>query len=389
MSALTDLRTKVRQKVPQYNVRDTMAAKWASLPKAAQIAIMLAVVGFFFLLPSLTIPLIDPPTPWESVLFSPIALYVLVAIGLNIVVGYAGLLDLGYVAFFAIGAYTIGVLTSAHGSMAFWAALPFAIAAAMLAGLLLGTPTLRLRGDYLAIVTLGFGEIIRITANNSEWLGGPRGITNIPRPADIGPLHFEGLNAKPYYYVALTFIILVILMVRALERSRVGRAWTAIREDEDAAELMGVPTFKFKLWAFAMGAAIGGLSGALFASYQTVITPNNFTLQFSILFLAAVVLGGAGNIPGVILGAFLVAYLPERFRALGSTRVFWYGVALVAMMVFRPQGIWPSRRRAAELADPEAGKTLAAVTEADIERVEETLEEVSLPAHELEGHHDD
>ena len=254
------------------------------------------------------------------------------AIGLNIVVGYAGLLDLGYVAFFAIGAYTIGVLTSAHGSLGFWAALPFAILAAMLAGLVLGTPTLRLRGDYLAIVTLGFGEIIRITANNTEWLGGPRGITNIPRPADIGPLHFEGLNAKPYYYVGLTFIILVILMVRALEHSRVGRAWTAIREDEDAAELMGVPTFKFKLWAFAMGAAIGGLSGALFASYQTVITPNNFTLQFSILFLAAVVLGGAGNIPGVILGAFLVAYLPERFRGLGSTRVFWYGVALVLMI---------------------------------------------------------
>jgi branched-chain amino acid transport system permease protein len=388
MSAWTDFRRTVRGKVPQYNLRDNVAAWWEKLPRWGRALVLFAAIAFFYLLPSLTIPFVDTPTPWASALFSPIVLYVLVAIGLNIVVGYAGLLDLGYVAFFAIGAYTIGVLTSAHGSLGFWAALPFAILAAMLAGLVLGTPTLRLRGDYLAIVTLGFGEIIRITANNTEWLGGPRGITNIPRPADIGPLHFEGLNAKPYYYVGLTFIILVILMVRALEHSRVGRAWTAIREDEDAAELMGVPTFKFKLWAFAMGAAVGGLSGALFASYQTVITPNNFTLQFSILFLAAVVLGGAGNIPGVILGAFLVAYLPERFRGLGSTRVFWYGVALVLMMIFRPQGIFPSRRRAAELADPESGETLAAVTEVDIEHVEEGLEEVSLPAHELEGHHD-
>jgi branched-chain amino acid transport system permease protein len=388
MSAWTDFRRTVRGKVPQYNLRDNVGAWWEKLPRWGRALVLFAAIAFFYLLPSLTIPFVDTPTPWASALFSPIVLYVLVAIGLNIVVGYAGLLDLGYVAFFAIGAYTIGVLTSAHGSLGFWAALPFAILAAMLAGLVLGTPTLRLRGDYLAIVTLGFGEIIRITANNTEWLGGPRGITNIPRPADIGPLHFEGLNAKPYYYVGLTFIILVILMVRALEHSRVGRAWTAIREDEDAAELMGVPTFKFKLWAFAMGAAVGGLSGALFASYQTVITPNNFTLQFSILFLAAVVLGGAGNIPGVILGAFLVAYLPERFRGLGSTRVFWYGVALVLMMIFRPQGIFPSRRRAAELADPESGETLAAVTEVDIEHVEEGLEEVSLPAHELEGRHD-
>ena len=214
---------------------------------------------------------------------------------------------------------------------------------------------MRLRGDYLAIVTLGFGEIIRIAARNSDWLGGPRGISQIPRPPDIGPLEFGGLTVKPYYYLALTFIILIILMVRALEHSRVGRAWTAIREDEDAAELMGVPTFKFKLWAFAMGAGVGGLAGALFASYQTSITPDNFDLQLSILFLAAVVLGGAGNVPGVVIGAVLVAYLPERFRFLDESRVFWYGVAFVVMMIFRPQGIFPSRRRAAELADPGAG----------------------------------
>ena len=389
MTAVSDLRKKVQGRIPQYDLRNRMANWWEGLPRSGRAAITLVAIGFAYLLPNLTIPIVDTPTPWASVLFSPIALYVIVALGLNIVVGYAGLLDLGYVAFYAIGAYTIAVLTSAHAHLDFWAALPFAIGFAMLAGLLLGTPTLRLRGDYLAIVTLGFGEIIRLTARNSNWLGGPRGISQIPRPPDIGPLHFTGLDARAYYYLALTFIIVIILMVRALERSRVGRSWTAIREDEDAAELMGVPAFKYKIWAFVMGAGIGGLSGALFASYQTAITPDTFILNLSILFLAAVVLGGAGNIPGVILGAILVAYLPERFRGLGSTRVFWYGVALVVMMIFRPQGIFPSRRRAAELADPEAGEVLAAVTEADIERIEEGLGEVSLPAGELEGHQDD
>ena len=381
MSRVTDATARLKEKSTQYDVRNRLGQWWAALPRAGRWAIMLALIAFCYLLPNLTIPILDTETPWASILFSPIALYVLAAIGLNIVVGYAGLLDLGYVAFYAIGAYTVGVLTSAHGNLEFWEALPIAIALAMLAGVLLGTPTLRLRGDYLAIVTLGFGEIIRIAARNSEWLGGPRGISQIPRPPDIGPLHFGGLTVKPYYYLALTFIILIILMVRALERSRVGRAWTAIREDEDAAELMGVPTFKFKLWAFAMGAGVGGLAGALFASYQTSITPDSFTLQLSILFLAAVVLGGAGNVPGVVIGAVLVAYLPERFRFLDDSRVFWYGVAFVVMMIFRPQGIFPSRRRAAELADPGAGAGLAAVTEADAERADEALGDVDLPHH--------
>ncbi len=390
MSRLANVTAEIRRRRPQYDLRNKVAARWEATPRWARYAVTFVFIAFLYYLPNLNIPLIHTPdSDWPSVLFYPIALYVLVAVGLNIVVGFAGLLDLGYVAFFAIGAYTMGVLGSYHASLGFWEVLPIAIAMAMLAGLLLGTPTLRLRGDYLAIVTLGFGEIIRITARNSNWVGGPRGITNIPKPPSIGPLHFKLLDAKPYYWLALTFIILVILMVRALERSRVGRAWTAIREDEDAAELMGVPTFKFKLWAFAMGAAIGGLAGVLYASRVGAIVPENFTLQFSILFLAAVVLGGAGNIPGVVLGAILVAYLPERFRFLNQTRVFWYGVALVVMMIFRPQGIFPSRRRAAELADPEAGEVLAAVTEADIERIEEGLEEVSLPEHELEGRHDD
>ena len=379
MSRVTEATARLKEKSTQYDVRNRLGSWWAALPRAGRWAIMLAFVAFCYLLPNLTIPILDTETPWASILFSPIALYVLAAIGLNIVVGYAGLLDLGYVAFYAIGAYTVGVLTSAHGNLEFWEALPIAIALAMLAGVLLGTPTLRLRGDYLAIVTLGFGEIIRIAARNSDWLGGPRGISQIPRPPDIGPLEFGGLTVKPYYYLALTFIILIIIMVRALEHSRVGRAWTAIREDEDAAELMGVPTFKFKLWAFAMGAGVGGLAGALFASYQTSITPDNFDLELSILFLAAVVLGGAGNVPGVVIGAVLVAYLPERFRFLDESRVFWYGVAFVVMMIFRPQGIFPSRRRAAELADPGAGEVLAAVTEADAELADEALGDVDLP----------
>jgi branched-chain amino acid transport system permease protein len=221
----------------------------------------------------------------------------------------------------------------------------------MFAGLVLGTPTLRLRGDYLAIVTLGFGEIIRICAVNLGWLGAAAGISGVPRPPTVGPLKFGVLDQKPYYWLALTMIFVVVFFMRRLERSRVGRAWTAIREDEDAAELMGVPTFVFKLWAFAIGAAIGGLSGALFAGRQAFINPESFPLIFSILVLAAVVLGGAGNLPGVILGAVLISYLPERIRSFQETRFFIFGVALVIVMIFRPAGLLPSRRRAMEVAD--------------------------------------
>jgi branched-chain amino acid transport system permease protein len=247
--------------------------------------------------------------------------------------------------------------------------VPIAIAVSMIAGLVLGTPTLRLRGDYLAIVTLGFGEIIRITAVNSGWLGGAAGISGVPKPPSAGPLKFRILDQKPYYWLALTLIVVVIVLVRRLERSRVGRAWTAIREDEDAAELMGVPTFRFKLLAFAIGAAVGGLSGALFAGRQGFINPQSFPLIISILFLAAVVLGGSGNLPGVILGAVVVAYLPERFRGFQEWRFFVFGVALVIVMIFRPQGLLPSRRRAAELHDaqdqdvPAAGGALMAPLE--------------------------
>ncbi|MEO6120765.1 MAG: branched-chain amino acid ABC transporter permease, partial [Acidimicrobiales bacterium] len=317
---------------------------------------------------------------WQSVLFFPVAIYVLLALGLNIVVGAAGLLDLGYVAFFAVGAYTTALLTTSADWNP-WAALPVAVALAMAAGVLLGAPTLRLRGDYLAIVTLGFGEIVRIVAQNTETLGEARGITGIPNPTDLPGVDF-GLAPLPYYYLTLAAIVGVITAFVRLNRSRVGRAWAAIREDEDAAEAMGVPTYAMKLWAFAVGASTAGLAGWIFASKASFISPDNFLFFFSILILSAVVLGGMGSVPGVVLGGFAIAFLPEYLRnaAAGDTLLRWlntltggevtdivqyrtllFGAALVAVMVFRPQGLLPSRRRAAELGEnlSDAGSTVA------------------------------
>jgi branched-chain amino acid transport system permease protein len=344
-----------------------LGQRWRGVPKPAKTVLLLAFIAFLFYLPIWNPPLLaTPDADFDSVLFYPVSITVLVAIGLNVVVGQAGLLDLGYVAFFAVGAYTVGVLGSEHGDLGWLICVPIAVVVAMLSGLLLGSPTLRLRGDYLAIVTLGFGEIVRLVAQNSDWLGGADGISNMPRPPDIGPLEFNVLDSKPYYWLALVVIIFVIFLMRRLANSRVGRAWTAIREDEDAAELMGVNTFKYKLWAFAIGAAVGGLSGTLYAGYAPAITPDTFQLILSILFLAAVVLGGAGNLPGVILGGIIVAYLPERFRGLEDKRVFIFGIALIVMMIFRPQGILPSRQRAAELQDHEGHADFPGLAGADI-----------------------
>jgi len=321
---------------------------------------------------------------WQSVLFFPVGVYMLLALGLNIVVGAAGLLDLGYVAFYAVGAYTTAVLTTTHGWTA-WQALPFAVIFAMVAGVLLGAPTLRLRGDYLAIVTLGFGEIVRIVAQNSGSLGEARGITGIAHPGKLVGTDFE-LLPLPYYYLTLVAIGLAIVLMLRLTRSRVGRSWSAIREDEDAAEAMGVHTFTMKLWAFAMGASTGGLAGWVYASKVSFINPDNFPFFFSVIILAAVVLGGMGSIPGVLAGAFAIGFLPEYLRnaAAGAWltdrlntltgghvnniteyRVLLFGLALVAMMVFRPQGLLPSRQRAAELAEaPSPEQAMTVVTEA-------------------------
>jgi branched-chain amino acid transport system permease protein len=331
---------------------------WRQQNRLTRAIVFLLLAAGAYALPLFKVPVLDTPkSDFASVLFHPVGIYVLLAIGLNVVVGLAGLLDLGYVAFFAIGGYAMGVL-GVHQHWNFWAVLPAAVVLAMTAGVILGTPTLRLRGDYLAIVTLGFGEIIRITARNSDPLGGPRGISGIPHPPGIASLHlkFGILDPKPYYWLLVTIIIVVIVIERRLEQSRVGRAWTAIREDEDAAELMGVPTFRFKLWAFAIGAGIGGAAGTVYGTKVSSLTPDVFPLILSIMILAAVVLGGSGNLPGVILGAAVVAYLPERFRGFAELRVLIFGAALVAMMIFRPQGLLPSRRRAQELVEtPGAG----------------------------------
>ena len=272
-------------------------------------------------------------------------MYALIAIGLNVVVGQAGLLDLGYVGFYAVGAYTVALLTSPNSpwnqtgpdgwlstDWAWLACLPIAMAITALSGLILGSPTLRLRGDYLAIVTLGFGEIVRLLADNlDEITGGGRGLSQVAYPrlgvTEEFPLGVfsagnvgKTLNSGVWWFwLSIVLIIIVLLFVGNLERSRVGRAWVAIREDEDAAEIMGVPTFKFKLWAFVIGAAIGGMSGALYAGQVQFVVPTNFNVVNSVLFLCAVVLGGQGNKLGVILGAFIIVYLPNFF--LGRTEI--------------------------------------------------------------------
>jgi len=358
------------------NGRFSLRTPWTRLPKPARWAVVVACAVLAYALPNLNIPLLrTPETDWATMLFT-VSTYVLLALGLNIVVGYAGLLDLGYVGFFAVGAYSVALLTSPNSDFAMkwpWlAGVGAAIVFTMISGVILGWPTLRLRGDYLAIVTLGFAEIIRVLASDPESIfKGDRGISQIPHPvpflkdAEGNPI-FGVTDARPYYWLGLSLVIIVIFASRNLDRSRVGRAWVAIREDEDAAEAMGVPTFRFKLWAFAMGAAAGGLSGALFAGTQGFINAASFQLLFSILILAGVVMGGSGNLPGAILGGVLIAYIPERLRGIRTPewlpgnlanqdlfewRYFFFGLALILIMIFRPQGLVPSRRRSLELKE--------------------------------------
>ena len=264
-------------------------------------------------------------------------IFVMLAVGLNVVVGYCGLLDLGYAAFFAIGAYTSGVLATTFG----WPillTLPVVIVAAVLGGLLIGGPTLRLRSDYLAIVTLGFGEIIRITANNLDITGGPNGVYGIP---DFGNF---GLRADiTTYWVVVLVVGLAVLASNRLGRGRLGRAWRFVREDEDAAEAMGIHTYKVKFAAYVTGAIFGGLAGVLFAVHQTAISPPSFNFLWSALILMAVVLGGMGSTPGVVVGALIISLLPELLRGVQNWRYLIFGVLLIVLMIFRPQGIWPTR----------------------------------------------
>ncbi len=314
-------------------------------------------------------------------------LYLMLALGLNIVVGMTGLLDMGFIAFYAVGAYLAALLSSPHLTQQFplllqwfpdglhlsmlWL-IPLAALLAAACGILLGAPTLRLRGDYLAIVTLGFGEIVRILMRNLDrpvnLTNGPKGISGID-PVSLFGLKFSGMHEwfgvrfsglYLYYYLFAALLLAILFISLRLQNSRIGRAWTAIREDEDAARAMGINTRNFKLLAFAIGATFGGVAGALFAAFQGFVSPESFTLQESIAVLAMVVLGGMGHIPGVILGALLLAALPELLRSsmgplqqalFGQVlidpeiiRQLFYGLALILVMLYRPAGLWPARR---------------------------------------------
>ncbi|HEY5265756.1 MAG TPA: branched-chain amino acid ABC transporter permease [Acidimicrobiales bacterium] len=316
------------------------------------------------------LPRLESSAFWQAAMVEQIAVYVLLAIGLNVVVGYAGLLDLGYVAFYAIGAYTTAWVTGAlplpplfgHALNPFFA-IPIAIFLVMVAGILLGAPTLRLRGDYLAIVTLGFGEIVTIFANNLYGItNGSLGSQPIPHPSiHLGPIKYVWtLKPVPYYYLALGFIVLFLIIFSLLEHSRVGRAWTAIREDEVAAESVGINPLKYKVMAFAIGAASAGFAGVLTASQSNRVYPSSFTLTFSINILVLVILGGMGSIAGVVLGAVLIQTVTEflnngqHWGYQASDLYIYLGALLIVMMIFRPAGLIPSKRRKREIQVSEA-----------------------------------
>ena len=356
---------------------DVLRYWWDGLTRQGKWVVGLVVFVLIALFPLFPPPFLNTPGISLGGTMAQFAMTAMIAIGLNVVVGSAGLLDLGYVGFYAVGAYTVALLTSPNSPWnrvgpsgpfsADWAWLscvPIAIAITAISGLILGTPTLRLRGDYLAIVTLGFGEIIRLLADNLEEVtNGPRGLPGLAYPR-IGESHvpggfFSSGNASGdanygtwWFWLGLVLVAFALLIVGNLERSRVGRAWVAIREDEDAAEVLGVNTFKFKLWAFVIGAGIGGLSGALYAGQVQYVAPTNFNIINSMLFLCAVVLGGQGNKLGVIFGAFVIVYLPNRLLGvhflginLGDLKYLFFGLALVVLMIFRPQGLFPVRQQ--------------------------------------------
>jgi len=268
-------------------------------------------------------------------------LYIVLCLGLNIIVGYAGLLDLGFAAFFAVGAYSVGILTSKFG-WNFWLAIPPALLLTVIVRVIIGAPTLRLRSDYLAIVTLGAGEMIRIIARNMKDLtGGASGLIGIQRPSIFG---LELNQISHYYYIFLTLAILAVFASDRLENSRIGRAWKYVRDDEDAAEAMGIDRVAVKLSAYIIGALFAGLAGCFYAAKMTAISPETFQFMQSIMILVAVVLGGMGKIAGMVVGALAMVLFPEIFREIGSMRMLVFGVILIVMMIFRPQGLWPDRR---------------------------------------------
>ncbi|MGD8962759.1 MAG: hypothetical protein PVF29_15325 [Desulfobacterales bacterium] len=293
-----------------------------------------------------------------------VGLYVLLGLGLNIVVGFAGLLDLGYVAFFAVGSYVVAILTSPElgfFNMGFWTALPFVIAAGILSGVLLGVPVLKMRGDYLAIATLGFGEIIRILVLSDwlrPWIGGAQGIGQIPNISIAG---YTFTTPQQVYYFILAGCLLVGFISWRLRDSRLGRAWMAVREDEDVAQAMGINLVATKLMAFATGAGFSALSGAIFATKIGSVYPHSFNVIVSINIICLIIVGGMGSIPGVIVGAFALVGLPELLREFAEYRLLVYGAALVAMMLLKPEGLWPDvkRRRELHIEEDEIGAEAA------------------------------
>jgi len=282
---------------------------------------------------------------WNYILGT-VGIYVILGLGLNILVGMTGLLNLGYAAFFAIGAYTVAILTAPQFNTcwSFWAALPVGVLLATLTGVLLSLPVLRMRGDYLAIVTLGFGEIIRILAKSdvlTDFSGGPRGVRAVAGPELFGVSFSSALH---FMYLILLGIMLAIFVVSRLQGSRPGRAWMAMREDEDVAQAMGIYTLKYKVLAFAISAAFAGLGGGIFASRNMFTGPEDFTLMVSVNVLCLVIIGGMGSIPGVVVGALVLKGLPEVLRQLSDYRMLAFGALLVMMMILRPEGLWPSTR---------------------------------------------
>ncbi|HLB65921.1 MAG TPA: hypothetical protein VJJ46_13850 [Anaerolineales bacterium] len=307
---------------------------------------------------------------YQNFTLGTVGIYVLMGLGLNIVVGLAGLLDLGYVVFFAVGAYTAALLTAPtpHNLMwNFWLVAPIGIILAAVIGVLLGIPVLRLRGDYLAIVTLGFGEIIRVLLKAESLAGfsnGPRGIPSIGQPSVFGqPFNSD----RDFLYMIIVGVVIVIFLTFRLQESRVGRAWIAIREDETVARAMGINTLSAKLLAFGVGAAFAGLGGVLYASRSQFVGPDDFVLMVSINVLAVVIVGGMASVPGVIAGAFVLKGLPEILRELEAYRILAFGALLVVMMILRPEGIIPSRRRRLEMHETEASEepSLAAAPAAE------------------------
>jgi branched-chain amino acid transport system permease protein len=333
-----------------FNVHRFGTVRWAALPpprkRQGRIVGIILGIGFLILL------------PWFLGLFLSqalfmIGLYVMMGLGLNIVVGYAGLLDLGYVAFFAFGAYTMGVLTSTSElgltDLTFWGALPICVLAGVIWGVLLGFPVLRLRGDYLAIVTLGFGEIIRILAT-SDWLapieGGPQGVLHIPNPIFFG---YEMKSPQTMYYLVVLGSIAAGWVTIRLRDSRLGRQWMAMREDEDVAEAMGINLVSTKLLAFAIGAAFSAMAGGIFAARLSNIFPHSLTFLWSMNALALIIVGGLGSIPGVVVGALILVGLPEILREFAEYRLLMYGILLIVMMLVKPEGFLPEATRKREL----------------------------------------